>query len=79
MVALATSPNLTIDRIAALLGKDADTLLNHTCKTVPKEALYLPNPNFIDQVWAQSDRNPQVLRSLQSMFDHGRLGGTGYL
>src|SRR5690242_8438672 len=68
----------TYDKIAAALGSKADELLNHQPK-VNKENLYLPGPNFVSEVWAGSDRNPQVLRSLQQMFDHGRLGGTGYL
>ena len=64
--------------VEALLGGDAKTLLQHTCK-IPKEQLHLPGPDFIDRVWQISDRPVPVLRSLQSMFDHGRLGGTGYL
>lgn len=62
-----------------LLGADADALLAHVCKTIPKESIHLPGPDFIDRVWIASDRNPQVLRSLQAMFGNGRLGGTGYL
>ena len=65
--------------IAALLGKDYDTLLGHTCQGIPKEALYLPGPDFVDRVVSESDRKPGVLRALQTLFDHGRLGGTGYL
>lgn len=68
-----------MSNVIDLLGEKADTLLNHVCKGIPKESLHLPGPDFIDRVWQQSDRNPQVLRSLQSMYDHGRLGGTGYL
>jgi fructose-bisphosphate aldolase, class I len=64
--------------VEALLGSDAKTLLQHTCR-IPKEQLHLPGPDFIDRVWQISDRPVPVLRSLQSMFDHGRLGGTGYL
>ncbi|MEX0958669.1 MAG: class I fructose-bisphosphate aldolase [Burkholderiales bacterium] len=65
--------------VAALLGKDADTLLKHVCKTIPKESLHLPGPDFVDRVVAHSDRSPGVMRSLQQIFDHGRLGGTGYV
>jgi len=65
--------------ILNLLGNDAKTLLEHQCQTLPKEQLHLPGPDFIDRVMAASDRSPVVLRSLQSMFNHGRLGGTGYL
>jgi fructose-bisphosphate aldolase, class I len=62
----------------AMLGSDAKSLLEHTCK-IPKEQLHLPGPDFIDRVWQASDRPVPVLRSIQQMFDHGRLGGTGYL
>src|SRR5258705_8836958 len=68
----------TYDKIVAALGNHADELLNHTPK-VSKESLYLPSPDFVSEEYAGSDCNPQVLRSLQQMFDHGRLGGTGYL
>jgi class I fructose-bisphosphate aldolase len=65
--------------IVDLLGEKADELLNHVCQGIPKESLHLPGPDFIDRVWQLSDRNPQVLRSLQSMYDHGRLAKTGFL
>ncbi|HUF19254.1 MAG TPA: class I fructose-bisphosphate aldolase [Burkholderiales bacterium] len=65
--------------VAALLGKDADTLLKHVCKTIPKESLHLPGPDFVDRVVTLSDRSPAVMRSLQQIFDHGRLGGSGYV
>lgn len=65
--------------IAALLGSDADSLLNHTCKGVPRDSVHLPGPDFIDRVMADSDRSPAVLRNMQSLFNHGRLAGTGYL
>jgi len=66
-------------KIQELLGDEAETLLNHTSKTIPKENLSLPGADFIDRVWLQSDRNPGVLRSLQTLFDNGRLAKTGYL
>ena len=66
-------------KIEKLLGDSAKLLLEHKCKTVPKEKLHLPGPDFVDRVYAATDRNSQVLRSLQGMFDTGRLGGTGYL
>ncbi|KXK52641.1 MAG: fructose-bisphosphate aldolase [Chloroflexi bacterium OLB13] len=79
-MALATaSQTYTIDRIAEALGSEADYYLNHTSKTIDKERLYLPGPSFVDEVYTQTDRNPQVLRSLAQMFNHGRLSGTGYL
>ena len=65
--------------IVQLLGADADGLLNHVCKTIPKSALHLPGPDFVDRVVAASDRPPAVLRSLQQMFGHGRLANSGYL
>jgi class I fructose-bisphosphate aldolase len=71
--------NVGIDRISDLLGSDADSLLNHVSNTIPKESLHLPGPDFIDRVVAQSDRNPRVLRSMQSLFGNGRLANTGYV
>jgi len=65
--------------ILEILGKDADNLLKYQSKTIKKESLHLPGPDFVDRIFAQSNRSTQVLRSLQTMFDHGRLGGTGYL
>ncbi|MFI5159638.1 MAG: class I fructose-bisphosphate aldolase [Sphingobacteriales bacterium] len=66
-------------KIIDLLGDEADSLLNHKCKTFDKNDLHLPSPNFVDKVFAQSNRNAQVLRNLESMYSHGRLAGTGYL
>ena len=68
-----------VGRIEELLGDDARTLLDHQAQTIPKDQLYLPGPDFVDRVVAQSDRSPAVLRSLQSLIDHGRLAGTGYV
>ena len=65
--------------IAALLEDSAESLLTHKCETIPQENLYLPGPNFVDDVWAASDRTPRVLRSLQTLFGSGRLSGTGYV
>jgi class I fructose-bisphosphate aldolase len=65
--------------IQSLLGADAESLLTHEAKGIPKEDLNLPGPDYIDRVFSQFDRTPQVLRNLQSLFDHGRLGGTGYV
>jgi len=75
---LKRSPS-TIDRIEELLGADARTLLDHKSEAIPRSQLYLPGPDFVDRVCAQSDRSPRVLRSLQSLIDHGRLAGTGYV
>src|ERR1044072_1357066 len=69
----------TMDRIAELLGPEADNLLNHTTQTIAKDQLHVPGPDYIDRVWSTSDRSPRVLRSLQAMFNCGRLANTGYL
>ena len=65
--------------IASLLGDEADDLLQHVCKGIPKDDLTVPGADIIDRVYKDSDRSPQVLRNLAAMYDHGRLGGTGYL
>ncbi|PWG82250.1 class I fructose-bisphosphate aldolase [Pararcticibacter amylolyticus] len=70
---------MSYQRILDLLGDSAETLLQHQCKTISKEILHIPSPDFIDKVLVQTNRNPQVLRSLSSIFNHGRLSGTGYL
>lgn len=65
--------------LTELLGDAAEDLLHHTCRTFSKDLLHVPGPDFIDRVMAASNRNPQVLRSLGALFNHGRLSGTGYL
>ena len=67
------------NRFESILGDEGAGLLTHQCKTVPKESLHLPGPDFIDRVFAQTDRTPRVLGALQSLFNTGRLGGTGYV
>ncbi|HRZ26862.1 MAG TPA: class I fructose-bisphosphate aldolase [Spirochaetota bacterium] len=67
-----------IENIRNILGKESAGLLTHTCK-VSKDMLHLPGPDFVDRIFMQSDRTPNVLRNMQAMYDHGRLGGTGYL
>ncbi|MFA5504431.1 MAG: class I fructose-bisphosphate aldolase [Vulcanimicrobiota bacterium] len=74
MTATATKTNY-----GDLLGKEAEALLSHECKTIPASSLHAPGPDFIDRVWAVSDRPIPVLRSLQSLFGSGRLANTGYL
>jgi class I fructose-bisphosphate aldolase len=69
----------SLSGIEELLGTDARQLLEHTSQTISRDQLQTPGPDFVDRVWAQSDRSPQVLRSLQTLFDNGRLRGTGYL
>ena len=66
---------LNFGKIQEILGKDGDSLIGFKNPKVSKDSLHLPGSDFIDRIFQQSDRNPQVLRNLQSMFDHGRLGG----
>ncbi len=74
------SDGAILDRIVELLGEaQARELLEHRCTTIPKELLQLPGPDFVDRVFAHSDRNNRVLRNLQWIFNTGRLAGTGYL
>lgn len=65
--------------IEALLGQESVQLLQHTCKAVTKERLHLPGPDWVDRMFIGSDRSIRVLRNLEALFRHGRLGGTGYL
>ncbi|HWT03574.1 MAG TPA: class I fructose-bisphosphate aldolase [Pyrinomonadaceae bacterium] len=69
----------SLDKIEELLGADARQLLDYTSRTIPSEQIQVPGPDFVDRVWTNSDRNPSTLRSLQTLFDNGRLRGTGYL
>jgi class I fructose-bisphosphate aldolase len=68
-----------IERIEELLGDDADALLQHRCETIDRSLLHLPGPDFVDRVFAATDRSNTVLRNLQWLFDSGRLAGTGYV
>jgi class I fructose-bisphosphate aldolase len=68
-----------LSKIQEHLGAEAESLLNHTCNTISKDNLHLPGGDFIDRVWMDSDRNPNVLRSLQTLYSNGRLSGSGYL
>jgi class I fructose-bisphosphate aldolase len=76
---MATVTRGSLEKLEELLGPDAQDLLEHVSKTVPKEQLHLPGPDFIDRVWKDSDRPTRVLSSLQALHNHGRLAGTGYL
>src|SRR6266513_1587304 len=76
---MATVTKGSVEKIEEVLGDDARDLLEHKCQTVPKEQLHLPGADFIDRVWKDSDRPTRVLRSMESLLDHGRLAGTGYL
>ena len=62
-----------------ILGAEADYLLDYNCNTIPKSQLHLPGPDYIDRIVSQSDRTPATMRNLQSIYNHGRLAGTGYL
>lgn len=66
-------------QIQQLLGNQAETLLTHTCKTISRDQLHLPGADFVDRIFAPSNRNPQVLRSLQVLYGTGRLANTGYM
>ena len=70
---------MSYERTVDLLGADAEALLSHTCTAIPKQTLHLPGGDFVDRVYADSDRNVPTLRSLQSIFNSGRLAGTGYV
>ena len=67
------------EQIINLLGDDAGYLLDHVCQGIPKESIHMPGPDFVGRIVGQSDRNNQVLRSMQGIFDNGRLSGTGYI
>src|SRR5881296_4441165 len=76
---MATVTKGSVEKIEEVLGGDARDLLEHKCQTVPKEQLHLPGADFVDRIWKDSDRPTRVLRSFESLLDHGRLAGTGYL
>ncbi len=75
---MTVAPNLNIGRIREILGEQAP-LLDHQCKTIPKEQLHLPRPGYLDEVFTLTDRTPRVLGAMARMYGHGRLGNTGYL
>src|SRR5512145_678576 len=66
-------------KIEEILGDEAASLLQHQCKTIPRDTLHLPGPDYVERIYSMSDRPTRVLTSLQSMLDHGRLAGTGYV
>lgn len=71
---------MSLDKITGILGDEKSKLhLEHECKTFDKTTLYAPSPNFIDDVWSGSNRNIQTLRSLDALYNNGRLSGTGYV
>jgi len=68
-----------MSKVAEWLGANAEQLLSHACTTIPKESLHLPGPDFVDRIFAATDRSNRVLGNLQRMFGTGRLAGTGFL
>ena len=70
---------MPLSHIRSQLGSHADSLLNHICKTIPKEKLHLPGPKTIEDIFTKSDRSKKVIENLKKMYNHGRLKGTGYL
>jgi class I fructose-bisphosphate aldolase len=68
-----------IAEIETILGNEADALLQYRCKGIPKETLHLPGPDFVDRLFAPSDRSIRTMTSLQALINHGRLAGTGYV
>lgn len=78
---ICPSPSIIMAKrnVSEILGDKAKYLLDYKSKTFPKETLHTPTPDFIDRIFVQSNRNPQVLRSLGALFNHGRLAETGFL
>ena len=70
---------MSISKITELLGAGADHLLNHNCKTISKDLLHLPGPDFVDRIFSVSNRSNQVIRSINQLYNHGRLAGSGYM
>jgi len=70
--------NAGLQKIETILGPEA-SLLTHECRTIPRDSLHLPGPDFVDRIFTASDRTPRVLGSLQWLFNNGRLGRTGYV
>lgn len=70
---------MSLKKTEELLGKDADNLLGHKCKTISKDQLHTPGPDFVERIFSGTNRNTQVLRNLESIYSHGRLAGSGYL
>ncbi len=78
MSAVTATPASSLGKIESILGDDR-ALLDHQCKTIARDLLHLPGPDFVDRVFTVTDRSPRVLAALQQVFNTGRLGGTGYL
>src|SRR5712692_8498494 len=69
----------TASKLEEILGAGAADLLQHQCKTIPKEHIHVPGPDYVERIYSGSDRPARVLTSLQALLDHGRLAGTGYV
>lgn len=76
---LKNNQTLSYSQISDILGTQADSLLSHKCSTIDKSMLHLPGSDWVDRIFSPSDRNIRVLRSLQNLLSHGRLGNTGYV
>src|SRR2546428_5768531 len=76
---MATATATSLSKLESILGTDAKSLLEHKCETIPKSQLHLPGPDFVTRIFATSDRPTRVLRNLESLFDRGRIAGTGSL
>ena len=70
---------MSLTNITTILGDKAEYLLSHQSKTVDKKDLHVPGPDFVDRIFAETNRSNQVLRHMQSLYSHGRLANTGYL
>lgn len=70
---------MSLNTIENLLGNEAESLLNHQCKTISKDQIHLPGGDFVDRIFKDSNRNNQTLASLQALYGNGRLAGTGYM
>ena len=68
-----------MSKTVEILGEQAGYYLSHVCRTIDKKSLYLPGPDTVDRIWAESDRSIRTLGSLQWILSNGRLGGTGYV
>ena len=70
---------MAVNKVLELLGNEGEALLNHECKTIPKSLIHLPGSDFVERSFGPTNRSPQVLKSLEALYNHGRLAGTGYV
>ena len=76
---MATATSASLEKLESILGDESKALLEHVCRTIPRDTLQLPGPDFVNRVWSNSDRPTRVLSALEAIHSHGRLGGTGYI